>query len=51
MESPINQFSNCTMSDIVSGITKGRKIRELALIEVPYMAVSNVKVDNPAEIG
>lgn len=32
-----------TMSDIVSGITKGRKTRELTLTEVPYMAVSNVK--------
>ena len=32
-----------TLSDVVSGITKGRKIRETELIEVPYMAVSNVK--------
>ena len=32
-----------TMSGIVSGITKGRKTRDLALTEVPYMAVSNVK--------
>ena len=32
-----------TMSDIVSGITKGRKTRESTLTEVPYMAVSNVK--------
>lgn len=31
------------MADIVSGITKGRKARETELIEVPYMAVSNVK--------
>ena len=32
-----------TMADIVSGITKGRKVKEQNLIEVPYMAVSNVK--------
>ena len=32
-----------TMADIVSGITKGRKVKERNLIEVPYMAVSNVK--------
>lgn len=32
-----------TLADIVSGITKGRKVKEEALIEVPYMAVSNVK--------
>ena len=32
-----------TLADVVSGITKGRKIRETGLIEVPYMAVSNVK--------
>ena len=32
-----------TLADVVSGITKGRKIRETELIEVPYMAVSNVK--------
>lgn len=32
-----------TIADIVSGITKGRKVRETELIEVPYMAVSNVK--------
>ena len=31
------------MADIVSGITKGRKTKEHDLIEVPYMAVSNVK--------
>lgn len=30
-------------ADIVSGITKGRKTKETELIEVPYMAVSNVK--------
>ncbi len=30
-------------ADIVSGITKGRKTKEQNLIEVPYMAVSNVK--------
>ena len=32
-----------SIADIVSGITKGRKTRETELIEVPYMAVSNVK--------
>ena len=31
------------LTDIVSGITKGRKTTETGLIEVPYMAVSNVK--------
>ena len=31
------------LADVVSGITKGRKVREAELIEVPYMAVSNVK--------
>lgn len=31
------------LADIVSGITKGRKTKETTLIEVPYMAVSNVK--------
>lgn len=31
------------MADIVSGITKGRKTKEIELVEVPYMAVSNVK--------
>ncbi len=31
------------LADIVSGITKGRKIQESSLLEVPYMAVSNVK--------
>ena len=31
------------LADIVSGITKGRKTTETELIEVPYMAVSNVK--------
>ena len=31
------------IADIVSGITKGRKTKEQNLIEVPYMAVSNVK--------
>lgn len=31
------------VADIVSGITKGRKTKEQNLIEVPYMAVSNVK--------
>jgi type I restriction enzyme S subunit len=32
-----------TMADIVSGITKGRKVKSDDLYEVPYMAVSNVK--------
>ena len=32
-----------TLADIVSGITKGRKVKEGSLVEVPYMAVSNVK--------
>lgn len=32
-----------SLADIVSGITKGRKTTETELIEVPYMAVSNVK--------
>lgn len=32
-----------SLADIVSGITKGRKAREIELFEVPYMAVSNVK--------
>lgn len=32
-----------SMADVVSGITKGRKTKEPHLIEVPYMAVSNVK--------
>lgn len=32
-----------SLADIVSGITKGRKTTETGLIEVPYMAVSNVK--------
>lgn len=31
------------LSDIVSGITKGRKTNGAELFEVPYMAVSNVK--------
>ena len=31
------------IADIVSGITKGRKTTEQDLVEVPYMAVSNVK--------
>ena len=33
----------CTLADVVSGITKGRKLRDTELFEVPYMAVSNVK--------
>ena len=32
-----------SMADIVSGITKGRKIKEQSMIKVPYMSVSNVK--------
>ena len=32
-----------SVADIVSGITKGRKVKENELFEVPYMAVSNVK--------
>lgn len=32
-----------SMADVVSGITKGRKVKEQNLLEVPYMAVSNVK--------
>ena len=32
-----------SMADVVSGITKGRKTRNEDFIEVPYMAVSNVK--------
>ena len=31
------------LADVVSGITKGRKISDTELFEVPYMAVSNVK--------
>ncbi len=31
------------IADIVSGITKGSKVNETELFEVPYMAVSNVK--------
>lgn len=32
-----------SVADIVSGITKGRKIKSAEIYEVPYMAVSNVK--------
>ena len=32
-----------SLADIVSGITKGRKVKNNELFEVPYMAVSNVK--------
>ena len=32
-----------SVADVVSGITKGRKIGSETFIEVPYMAVSNVK--------
>ena len=32
-----------TVSEIMSGITKGRKVTSSELFEVPYMAVSNVK--------
>lgn len=38
MEQPLE-----SLADVVSGITKGRKTKEKNLIEVPYMAVSNVK--------
>lgn len=31
------------LADVVSGITKGRKVKDQVLTEVPYMAVSNVK--------
>ena len=31
------------LADVVSGITKGRKVADAELFEVPYMAVSNVK--------
>lgn len=31
------------ISHVISGITKGRKTKEQELMEVPYMAVSNVK--------
>ena len=31
------------MAAVVSGITKGRKTKDFSLVEVPYMAVSNVK--------
>ena len=33
----------CSLADVVSGITKGRKTNNAELFEVPYMAVSNVK--------
>ena len=32
-----------SIADIISGITKGRKVKNNDLYEVPYMAVSNVK--------
>ena len=32
-----------TVAEIVSGITKGRKLKTTELFDVPYMAVSNVK--------
>ena len=41
-----NSYTECNLeelADIVSGITKGRKTSETDLVEVPYMAVSNVK--------
>ena len=41
LEWPETQLES--MADIVSGITKGRKTQNPELIEVPYMAVSNVK--------
>ena len=31
------------IADVISGITKGRKLQTTELFEVPYMAVSNVK--------
>lgn len=37
-EIPLDQ-----LADVVSGITKGRKVPDTELFEVPYMAVSNVK--------
>ena len=37
------EFTLDTLAEVVSGITKGRKIREQELYEVPYMAVSNVQ--------
>lgn len=41
MEWPEHRLDS--MAQIVSGITKGRKIKSEKLFEVPYMAVSNVK--------
>lgn len=41
LEWPERQLES--MADIVSGITKGRKTQSAELVEVPYMAVSNVK--------
>ena len=41
MEWPEHRLDS--MAQIVSGITKGRKIKDAELFEVPYMAVSNVK--------
>lgn len=38
---PVQQLGD--IADIVAGITKGRKTKEEDLLEVPYMAVSNVK--------
>ncbi|MFP3041106.1 restriction endonuclease subunit S [Treponema primitia] len=32
-----------SLGDIVSGVTKGRKINELDILEIPYMRVANVK--------
>ena len=42
-ESDENVYRLEDISDIVSGITKGRKTKETEFREVPYMAVSNVK--------
>ena len=38
-----NEIQLVELADVVSGITKGRKVKDQELIEVPYMAVSNVK--------
>ena len=38
-----NEIQLEELADVVSGITKGRKVKDQELIEVPYMAVSNVK--------
>lgn len=38
-----NEIQLEELAGVVSGITKGRKVKDQELIEVPYMAVSNVK--------